>query len=253
MYIELFQKLGLSKNEAELYETLLKEGELSVGRLSSKSKVHRRNVYDVIERLLEKGLVFEIVEQKENRYQAVDPKKLVELIEEKNTLLLKHLPDIEKLYKNTPHQEEIFIYRGPEGWKNYMRDMLEIADTAYFIGAKGGWLDERVKYFFPKFIKEAKKKRIKFYHLFDHEIKIKYPEILYYVKNNYKFLPKGYSTPAAIDIFANHVNIISPMNLNKLDGDFSLTVIVNENIASAFRIWFQFMWDSCPCVKASDE
>jgi len=253
MYTELFQELGLSKNEAEIYETLLEQGELPVGRLSTKSKVHRRNVYDVLERLVEKGLVFEIVEQKENRYQAVDPKKLAELIQEKGEMLSKDLPNLQKLYKNTPHEEEVFVYRGAEGWKNYMRDMLQIADTAYFIGAKGAWLDARVKHFYPKFIKEAQKKQIKFYHLFDHEVKTTCPEILPKIGKYYKFLPKEYSTKAAIDIFGNHVNIISGVHLGGLDESFSLTIIVNETIANAFRVWFQFMWQMCPSVKKHGE
>jgi hypothetical protein len=33
MYTEIFQQLGLAKNEAKIYETLLKEGESSVGNI----------------------------------------------------------------------------------------------------------------------------------------------------------------------------------------------------------------------------
>lgn len=246
MYLEIFQKLGLVKNEARIYEALLQEGESSVGRISIKSKVHRRNVYDTINRLMEKGLVFEIVQAKENHYQAVDPHKLMELIEEKQQILKNVMPDLQSLYKGTPHAEEIYIYRGAEGWKNYMRDMLNVGEDAYFIAAKGAWLDERVRHFFPNFTKEAKAKGLKYYHLFDHEVKKGCPQIVPHVGSNYKFLPKGYSAPAAIDIFGDHVNLISGVHLGGLDEEFSLTVIVNQQIADAFRIWFKFMWDFCP-------
>jgi predicted transcriptional regulator len=246
MYLELFQKLGLVKNEARIYETLLREGESSVGHISTKSKVHRRNVYDTLNRLMEKGLVFEIAEKTENRYQAVDPQKLMELIREKQNILEEVMPDLEKLYKTTPHKEEVYIYRGPEGWKNYMRDILKTGEPAYFIAAKGGWLDSRVQHFFPNFEEEAKKKGLEYFHLFDHEVKEGCPEIIPHIGKNYKFLPKGYSTPAAIDVFGDHVNIISGMHLGGLDEEFSLTVIVNPQIAEAFRTWFKFMWDFCP-------
>jgi sugar-specific transcriptional regulator TrmB len=246
MYLEIFQKLGLVKNEARIYETLLKEGESPVGHISTKSKVHRRNVYDTLNRLIEKGLVFEIAQEKENRYKAVDPNKLMELIQEKQNILEKVMPDLQSLYAGTPHDEEIFIYRGPEGWKNYMRDMLEVGEDAYFIAAKGGWLDDRVKHFFPTFKEKAKAKGIEYFHLFDHEVKKDCPQIIPHVGGNYKFLPKGYSTPAAIDIFGSHVNIISGMKLGGLEEEFSLTVIVNQQIADAFRVWFKFMWDFCP-------
>jgi len=246
MYLDIFQELGLAKNEAKIYKTLLEEGELSVSNISIKSKIHRRNVYDSIHRLIEKGFIFEILETKENKYQAVNPNKLMELIKEKEHKLSNIMPDLQKLYTGTPHKEEVYIYKGPEGWKNYMQDMLDINEDAYFIGAKGGWMEKRVKYFFPHFIKEAKKKNIKFYHLFDNEVKEKFPQIIPKVGKDYKFLPKEYSSEAAIDIFGDHVNIISPMHLGGLSEEFSVTVIVNKHIADAFRIWFKFIWDFCP-------
>lgn len=249
MYIEEFQLLGLAKNEAKIYEALLSKKESSVGQIAEKSKVHRRNVYDSLNRLIEKGLVFEILQRKENRYQAVDPNKLMELIQEKKEILTKIMPDLQKMYEETPREEEVYVYRGPEGWKNYMRDMLRIADKAYFIGAKGAWLDARIKNFFPQFLKQATKKKIKFYHLFDHEVKERCPEIIPKIGDSYKFLPKGYSTPAAIDIFGNHVNIVSEMKIGGLEEEFSVTVIINQEIANAFITWFKFMWDFCPEEK----
>jgi hypothetical protein len=126
---------------------------------------------------------------------------------------------------------------------------LRIGKPVHFIGAKGGWLDERVKNFFPFFIKEAKKQNIEFQHLFDHEVKKDCPAILEHVGSNYKFLPKGYSAPASIDFFGDHVNIISGIKLGHMNDDFSLTVIVNSAIAEAFRTWFRFMWDFCPKEK----
>ena len=116
----------------------------------------------------------------------------------------------------------------------------------HFIGAKGAWLDARVEHFFPEFVKEIEKKDMKFHHLFDWEIKEQNHEILQYVGKEYKFLPKGYSAPGAIDIFGDQVNILSNIHVGGFDEEFSFTVIVNKQIADAFRIWFKFMWDFCP-------
>ena len=145
----------------------------------------------------------------------------------------------------------MYVYKGLEGWKNYMRDMVRVGQPTYFIGAKGAWLDERVKYFYPQFYKETQRKKIRFYHLFDWEVRDKFPKILKYVKKDYKFLPKGYSAPGgAVDIFGDHVNIISNMRLGGFEEeDFSFTVIVNQQIADSFRVWFHYMWDFCPKIK----
>ena len=249
MYQETFEALGLSKNEAAIYEVLITYGESSVERISRKSKVYRRNVYDTLNRLIEKGLVFEILESRQNKYQAVDPDKLMELVQEKEQLLQAILPELQKKHASTPHKQEVFIYRGPEGWKNYMRDILRVGEDFYSLGAKGAWLDERVEPFFTQFIKQAKKKHICFNHLFDHEVKKEIPEILKHVGSDYKFLPRGFSAPAAVDFFGDRVYIESDIKLGGFEEDFAITVIVNQQIADAFRTWFQLIWDLLPPRK----
>jgi sugar-specific transcriptional regulator TrmB len=249
MYEKVFEQFGLSKNEALIYEKLLIEGESSVGTIAQKSKVHRRNVYDSLKRLIEKGVVFEILSPRENLYQAVNPQKFREFIREKEDMLDRVMPSLQTLYKEVPHKEEVYVYRGPEGWKNYMRDILRAGEDAYFIGAKGMWLDERVKHFFPQFKQEFEQRKLKFYHLFDHEIRDQCPEIISQVGKDYKFLPPNYSTNCAVDVFGDHVNILSNGKIGGFDEDFSFTVIVNPQIAEAFRTWFKFMWEACPTEK----
>ncbi len=156
------------------------------------------------------------------------------------------LDELDRLYHAKPKIGEVFIYRGPEGWKNYMRDMLRVGEPAYFIAAKGGWLNPRVRDFFPTFYKEAVKVGLPFFHLFDWEVQEDCKEILKYIADNYRFLPKRYSTIGAVDIFGDHVNILSDLHLGGFDEDFSFTVIVNPVIAESFRTWFRFMWDHCP-------
>ncbi len=242
MYLELFQQLGLAKNEARIYETLLKEGESSVGTISTESGVYRRNVYDSLNRLVEKGLVFEIIERNERHYQAVEPKKLAELIEEKQTALNDVMPELEKLYKNTPHKEEVFIYKGVDGVKNYMRDIIRTGENVYVIGGKAGWFDKRILPFTKKILKDANKKGIKFYPLLEQEIKKKNPEVLDVAKKTHRFIPEDYSAPGVIDIFGDRV-VITTNTPGKFEEDITLTVIVNQQIADSFRIWHKMIWD----------
>jgi len=204
-------------------------------------------VYDSIHRLVEKGLVFEIIQSKENRYQAVEPNKLMELIQEKQVLLESVMPGLESLYQSKATEQSVFIYRGIEGWKNYMQDILRIKENFYSIGAKGAWMDNRLQHFFPRFIKEANKARINHSHLFDHEVKTSKHGITKNVGKEYKFLPPGYSTSTAIDIFGPQVNILSNIHIGGVhETEFSMTVIVNRQIADSFRTWFRFMYDFCP-------
>ena len=246
MYLDLLQQLDLSKNEAQIYETLLRNGELSASKIAVRAKVHRRNVYDAIQRLLEKGLVFEILERRESRFQAVEPRKLLELVKEKEVMVKNAMPGLEDLFSSIAHEQAVYIYRGVEGWKNYMRDIIRTGEEFYCIAGKGAWMDQRIMNFFPQFTNDAQRKNIKFNHLFDHEVKESTHDIVKYVGKHYKFLPKGYSAPASVDLFGDRVNVVSNIHLGGVDEDMSITVIVNQLVADAFRIWFRFMWDFCP-------
>ena len=92
VYAELFEQLGMSPNEAKIYETLVTGLEMAVSEISVKAKVHRRNVYDALSRLLEKGLVFQIFQKGENLYRAVHPQKLMEVLEERKNEMQSALP-----------------------------------------------------------------------------------------------------------------------------------------------------------------
>jgi len=83
MYEELLRDVGLSLNESKVYETLLHTGEASVQEISLKSNVHRRNVYDSLNKLIEKGLASEVFIKGEKNFKAINPEQLLEIIKEK--------------------------------------------------------------------------------------------------------------------------------------------------------------------------
>ena len=242
MHTEIFEQLGLAKNEAKIYHTLLKEGELSVGVIANKSGVHRRNVYDSLNRLVERGLAFQILQKREQHYQAVDPKKLFEVLQEKQHALSGIMPELERLYQGTPHKEDVYIYRGLEGWKNYMRDILRIGSDVYTIGGKGAWADPALKGFFEQFLQEAKRKNIHFYTLFDSEVQKAKHKVVGLLGKDYRFLAPAYSTPIAVDIFGDHVVIFPHIVEGKIPDGTAFTIIINQEIADGFRTWFQLLW-----------
>lgn len=144
MYEELLREIGLSLNEARVYEALLHTGEASVQTISLKSKVHRRNVYDSLNKLMEKGLASEVFVKGEKNFKAINPRRLLELLKEKEGKLGKFLPEMQAKYEALEEKEEAYLYRGIEGFKNYLQDILKARETVYFIGAKAFWLDPRL-------------------------------------------------------------------------------------------------------------
>lgn len=249
MYTDIFEHIGLSPNEAKIYETLLSTGETSVAIISAKAKVHRRNVYDAMNRLLEKGLVFQIFQKGENIYQAVHPNKLLEVLKEKETKLTQVLPQLNKIYNAEPPQEAAYIYKGLEGYKNYMRDLARIGAETYFLSAKGLWFTPTVsEKFLNDFKGELKRKKVKHYTLYDPLVPKKLPQALNKVGGEYKILPEKYATSAVLDIFGDHVVTFTSVDIGNVGEDVTIFVMINQELADSFKTWFKMLWDLCPAV-----
>ncbi|MBI5134797.1 hypothetical protein HZA86_00980 [Candidatus Uhrbacteria bacterium] len=245
MYREVLEEIGLSPNEAKIYEGLLDIGIASVPAISLKIGVHKRNIYDIIPKLLKKGLIYQIADTKENLYAALEPEKLSDLIWEKQAKLKNILPALQEQFKKTATGEAVYIYKGVEGFKNYLRDILTVGEDVYFVGAKGGWFDADLHIFIQKFLRQAREKKIKYFHIFDAEVKKFAPDLLKELGKPYRFLPKQYSTTGAIDIFGDHVVTFSGLTLKDITEDVTLVVIVNKKLADCYRTWFKFIWDHC--------
>ena len=250
MYTEVFEQIGLSPNEAKIYETLLSAGEVGVSDISLKANVHRRNVYDALNRLIEKGLVFRIFQKGEHQFRAVTPNKLAEVLEEKEKKLTNILPELNKLYHSTPLQEAAYIYKGLEGYKNYMRDMARVAEDTYFLGAKALWFTPSIdKQYLEDFQAAMKRKNKKYYTLYDHRVKERVPEAVKDVGGEYKFLPKKYNTPGVTDMFGDYIVTFTSVDVGNVGEDVTIFVMQHPQLAETFRTWFKIIWDSCPAEK----
>ena len=246
MFAPLLEQIGLSPNEAKIYEALMTYGGSGVSSISSRAKVHRRNVYDTLQRLLQKGLVYEVYTTKETAYHAVDPSKLIELAQERTRLVEGSLPQMLKTFHALKKTESSYIYKGIEGVKNYMRDTLAVGEDIYVLGAKGAWFDSRLDSYSGWYIEEVKKRGMKINILYDHEVQEKMPDIPGKLGPYYKFLPKGYSTESAMDIFGDHILTYSGLTLGKWADDLTVFVTISPKLAEAQRIWWKMMWDMLP-------
>ncbi len=242
----LFEDLGLSPNEAKIYEALITYGGSGVSTISLRAKVHRSNAYDSLHRLIEKGLVYEVFGQRETLYEAVDPGKFLEFLQEKERRLQVALPGLLQKFQRQRSPERAYIFKGPEGVKNYLREILKCGSDVYSLAAKGAWFDPQVLPFTQWFLKEAKKKGIKYHHIFDHEVRDALPHLLKAVGKPYKFLPKEFSTDSTMDIFGDHVVTFHGLELGKLADDVTIFVMVSPGLAESMRTWWKCLWEQLP-------
>jgi sugar-specific transcriptional regulator TrmB len=105
-------KMGLSKGEAKIYLTLLKNGQSSVNQLSEKVSLHRPNIYDYLQKLVDKGLVNYSTEENVKRFSAVEPEKLLEFIQAKEDILRNHLQEFKKIQNTSEEEIKVEVYKG---------------------------------------------------------------------------------------------------------------------------------------------
>ncbi|MEN9626358.1 MAG: hypothetical protein RL557_686 [archaeon] len=242
MYQEILQQMGLSTNEAKVYEALLMSGITTANKLALHAKIQRRNTYDTLKKLKEKGLCSETIDKGIKKFKAIDPEKLMDILREKESMLEKSLPSMKSNFKATATVEETIVYKGIESIKNFYWDMIRTGEDLFVIGGRGNWLDPRWEFFLPKMETERLKKGIKYKHLFYYELQDsnnKNHVITKILKNNkYRFLPKGFTSTCSIEIFGNRV-----ASMYWGEEPF-VVVIISDKIAEGYRKYFEFMWDN---------
>jgi len=228
---EQLKEAGLTENEAKLYIALLRLGPSNAGLISKRSGLHRRVVYDTIALLSEKGLVGYILKNNVRLFQAANPKKIVELIREKEESVSEILPEMEELFLMTKDKEETNFYKGKNGLKTVMEDQIATGKEVLVIGASG-MAYEILQFYFKWFDKRRVEKKIKMKMIFNKgkkEVKVPYSEI--------RFLPQKYSSPLAVNIYSDKVALI----LWSKENPFAV-VIRNEEMSEGYRKYFELMW-----------
>ena len=243
MYQEILQQLGLGTNEAKVYEAMLTLGITTANKIALEAKIQRRNVYDTVKQLKEKGLCSEVVEEGVRKFKAIHPQRLMDMIKEKESTLKQVLPSMSDRFEAIAPVEQTIVYKGIESVKNLYWDLIRTGEDFYCIGGRGNWLDPRWRYFLPKFDKERLKKGIKYKHLFYNELKDKkHPNyaITKILKNNkFRFLPKGFTSTCSIEIYGDRV-------ASMYWGEEPLVVvIISKKIAEGYKKYFEFMWKNC--------
>ena len=116
---EMFEllKIGLTEGEAKVYLSLSELGSSTVGPIVKESRVAYSNIYDILNRLIKKGVVSFLIKNKTKHFQAAPPTNLVKYLEKKESeiskqkaALEKALPSLEELQQGKESQEaEVFI------------------------------------------------------------------------------------------------------------------------------------------------
>ena len=250
MYIESLENIGLTPNEAKIYSALLELKRGSIWDISTYAGIHRRNAYDAIQRLIFKGLAFQVLPKKFLTYAPVHPEKLQELIEEKQKSLESVLPGLVKKFNRVNVPQSIYVYKGVAGLKNYINLELKVGKSVYGIGSKGSWFDPRIKNFALRAAKKYDALKVQSKIIYDDSVK-NYPEVIKAIGKEYKFLPKEFSTESSIDIFGDYVAIYSGISPKQLDDEITIFILKDKSLARDYMKWWEFMWSVLPVGRSN--
>jgi len=239
MDTKILKEIGLTETEIKVYLALLSYGTTSAGKLVEETGLYRKNLYDSLNKLIEKGLISYVIENKIKFFQAKSPENLEKYLDEKKAKIEEQKQEVQNtisemtsIFKKAPAEIESEIYRGIEGIKTILKECLNYKEVL-FIGATGD-VENRLPYFWPHYNKKREKLKCKWKLLLVHEAKNKpITQSQYY---EYKILPEILSGLNVIYIYGDYV-----ANVLWLEKPLAF-VIKHKTLANNYRKYFDFIW-----------
>lgn len=233
MAMDALRNIGLTEIEAKVYVTLLEEGPSHAGHVSRKSGIHRRMVYDAIERLIKKGLVSYIVKNNKRLFAAVDPERLLDIVREQEENIKKVLPGLKLAYGTSRQKQETTFFRGHAGVKSVFEDQIREGKEQLVL-APSLVARELFPGYFHWFDERRKQKRIPVRLLADTESAGQFRDI---PLARIRQLP-GMGSPATSTVIYGSKLAIFYWDRKRP----FVVVITQKEIADAYRAYFEALW-----------
>lgn len=150
---ELLTQLGFSQKEAKVYLAALEMGPSEVTMISRQASINRTTAYQILEGLTARKIVKIAQQSPKKVYQAEEPEKLIELMEDEikqkqNQLqsLKRALPQLKSIYSTQENKPKVKFYEGIDGLKEmyqlslssseFLRAYSSVEDLAHVMGER---------------------------------------------------------------------------------------------------------------------
>lgn len=246
MQEQILAKLGLSKGEVKVYSALLKLGESTITPIARESEVTKSKIYDILEKLIKKGLVGYNIKQNIKHFFTNDPRKILEYLDKKEEEIEKSKQEVESLLPSLLQQRKEGItdritetYEGFQGMKTIREELMlsfNKGDNLLVLGAPR-IANEKWEAWLLEFHKQRRKRGVGMKIIYNSDAR-EFGKIRKKMKlTQVKYFQEGMNSPNWIDVFPKAVMI----NLI-IEKEVISFVIRNEEIANSFRAYFDIMW-----------
>lgn len=155
---DALEKIGLSRQEAKVYLNTLKLGVAKASEIARKSNINREASYYILKLLQEKGFISEVIKSGVKYYNAINPKRILELLEEKNRqkkeALNEIMPQLESLQKIAITRPKIEVFEGMDGFKTIVGKIVEKHNSIIY-----AYVPEKTLHFLPTFHLQFRRRR----------------------------------------------------------------------------------------------
>lgn len=231
MDTKLLEEVGFTPKEIDVYIALLSLKASSIFELMNRAKVSRKSIYEILQKLLDKGLASYTIKDGRKKYQAASPERLIEILKEKEENVQTILPELLKRYKEMEEETKVELFMGKNGMKAVMNGILKEGKPMHVLAGEGK-IHEFLKYYMPQFFKRRVKLKINAKMVYNESVRGKFSIPLAEIR----YIQEKYSSPLSKAIYGNNVSIFI----------FSETPLVihikSKEVAKSFMNYFNLMW-----------
>lgn len=225
----IFKEIGLQEGETTLYISLLKLKEATATQIAQHTGVHRSYIYDLIEKLKEKGLVSFVIKNNTKYFIPANPKRLLDYIKEKEEKINQIIPDLLNLTKTKKEGIKVEIYKGKEGIKTILNDLLKEGENYLLFGHLK--FEELMPIYIDQFVRIANEKKIK-----EQAILEKGTKIIQTKRHEYKYISKEYLFPNATVVYGNKIAIFLWQE------PYYAILTESKDLAQSYKTHFNLLW-----------
>jgi HTH-type transcriptional regulator, sugar sensing transcriptional regulator len=242
MKSSIIEGMGFSPREAKVYLALLKLGSSTITNIIKKSEVPSSKIYEVLDRLIQKGIVSYFKKGRSKHFQATDPENILKEFDKKRDEFKESLEELKQLQILSKREQSVELFEGKNAIFKALGNLLEISEPgdeylSFSVGKEH--LDKDINLFMANFTHKRVEKKLKI-------------KVLSH-KENKENLKKAYSKEILSSIHNRFTDIHFPQGLIILKDKLvqlswqepALAIIItSQKISDEYREFFYQTYNS---------
>lgn len=224
------RKLGLSVRESEVYVYLLAHKEQTATIISNQTKTNRTVVYNLLDSLVEKGLVSSFFLNGVKRFSATKIEALKAFVESKQDILSELLPKLKKIKSEEEAEINIEVYKGVQGGLAVLKDIIRTGENYVAFGE-----DDSFQNIFgtlaEQYARQLKERKIK-----ERLIGPSGQKVFSGTNSEIRYLPKEIRLPSITAVYGNKVAIVI------FQKPYHAIVVESKDLSESYKNLFEFLW-----------